>query len=158
MCVPEIVLYTYGLGDAVIFGAQKIMLLRYTSRRVKVKRIGYRILHLIVLCLGVMPDPLPSVLAQKVLRLPTTNQSSCRQNATRNEPHSFQIITSELELFPSNAIKQANSIFTTLARRQTKQLGLVGVQQDLMTISKTLPSSLLLVFSALLTFISSSYL
>lgn len=131
MCVPEIVLYAYGLGDAVIFGAQKRMLLRYALHRVKVKRTGYRILHLTVLCLSIMPDPLPSVLAQKALWFPTTNQSGCRQTGTRNEPHSFQIITSELELFPSNAIKEANSISTTLARRQAKRLGLIGVQQDL---------------------------
>lgn len=44
------------------------MLLRYTSHGVKAKRTGYRILHLIVLCLGIMPDPLPSVLAQKVFQ------------------------------------------------------------------------------------------
>ena len=66
MFLPEVALYTHGHGDTVIFKAQKLMVLRNRSHRDEASTAGYRILHLI-LCLGSVPDSLPSALAQGVL-------------------------------------------------------------------------------------------
>lgn len=81
------------------------MLLRNRLYRDEASMAGYRILHLIILCLGSVPDSLPSALAWEVLQLSTNNQSYGRQNAAGFEPHILQITTSESELFPLRCIK-----------------------------------------------------
>lgn len=68
MFLPEVALYTHGHGDTVIFKTQELMLLRNRSHRDEASTAGYRILHLIILCLGSAPDSLPSALAQGLLQ------------------------------------------------------------------------------------------
>lgn len=100
MFLPEVALCTRGCGDAVIFKAQKLILLRNRSHRNEASMPGYRILYLIVICPGSVPDSLPSALARGLLQLSTNNQLCCRQNAAGHEPHILQITASEFELFP----------------------------------------------------------
>lgn len=115
---------------------------------------GYRILHLIILCLGSVPDSLPSALARGVLQLSTNNQSYSRQNATGYEPDILQITTSEFELFPLRCNRTTKFSLYNISWWAGQVIRtLVGVQQDPMTISKTWHSVLLLIFSPFVSFL-----
>lgn len=154
MFLPEVALYTHGRKDAVIFKAQELILLRNRSHRDEASMAGYRILHLIILCLGSVPDSLPSALARGVLQLSTNNQSYSRQNATGYEPDILQITTSEFELFPLRCNRTTKFSLYNISWWAGQVIRtLVGVQQDPMTISKTWHSVLLLIFSPFVSFL-----
>lgn len=136
MFLPEVALYTH--GDTVIFKAQKLMLLRNRSHRDEVSMAGYRILYLIILCLGSTPDSLPSALARGVLQLSTNKQLYCRQKATGYELHILQITTSECELFPLRCNKTAKFSLHNIRWWAGCVIRThIRVQQDPAAISKT---------------------
>lgn len=89
--LPELVLCAHGLKDTVIFKAQKLMLLKNRLHRGEVSMGGYRILHFIILCLGSVPESLPSALAWEELQLSTNNQLHHRQSTARYLQHSIHI-------------------------------------------------------------------